>query len=108
MGPLINLNGGGSAGTPVSTLQPAVLGALADDDEDTFDSDGPDDDEKYNVKFHFTDDDGIPYANTEYIAYLASGAQKKGLTNKEGETERFVSGTMDSVDIKLILDFQNN
>ncbi|EKF4949574.1 type VI secretion system tip protein VgrG, partial [Salmonella enterica] len=42
MGPLINLNGGGSAGTPVSTLQPAVLGALADDDEDDNAGDGED------------------------------------------------------------------
>ncbi|HCA3488440.1 TPA: hypothetical protein MOX26_004459 [Salmonella enterica subsp. enterica serovar Ball] len=34
MGPKINLNGGGSAGTPVSTLQPAVLEALADEEDD--------------------------------------------------------------------------
>ncbi|ECF5956682.1 DUF2345 domain-containing protein [Salmonella enterica subsp. salamae] len=34
VGPKINLNGGGSAGAPVSTLQPAVLEALADEDKD--------------------------------------------------------------------------
>ncbi|EOC3629995.1 hypothetical protein ACI3B4_004536, partial [Enterobacter hormaechei] len=38
-GPLINLNGGGSAGTPVGTLQPAVLEALMDED-DGQDNDG--------------------------------------------------------------------
>ncbi|HCA3435105.1 TPA: hypothetical protein MOX21_004371 [Salmonella enterica subsp. enterica serovar Ball] len=34
MGPKINLNGGGSAGVPVSTLQPAVLEALEDESDD--------------------------------------------------------------------------
>ncbi|HAP3283085.1 TPA: type VI secretion system tip protein VgrG, partial [Escherichia coli] len=33
-GPKINLNGGGSAGTPVGTMQPGVLAALADDGGD--------------------------------------------------------------------------
>ncbi|ECJ2427893.1 type VI secretion system tip protein VgrG [Salmonella enterica subsp. enterica serovar Victoria] len=34
MGPKISLNSGGSPGTPVPTLQPAVLRELADEDED--------------------------------------------------------------------------
>ncbi|EOF6573158.1 type IV secretion protein Rhs, partial [Salmonella enterica] len=34
VGPKINLNGGGSAGTPVPTLQPGVLRALADESDD--------------------------------------------------------------------------
>ncbi|EKR2077534.1 TPA_asm: DUF2345 domain-containing protein, partial [Salmonella enterica subsp. salamae] len=33
-GPKISLNSGGSPGTPVPTLQPAVLRELADEDED--------------------------------------------------------------------------
>ncbi len=33
MGPVINLNGGGSVGTPVPTLQPAVLRALVDESD---------------------------------------------------------------------------
>ncbi|HCR1883589.1 TPA: type VI secretion system tip protein VgrG, partial [Enterobacter hormaechei subsp. steigerwaltii] len=37
-GPKINLNGGGSAGTPVPTLQPAVLEALADEGDDGSDA----------------------------------------------------------------------
>ncbi|ECE5992176.1 type IV secretion protein Rhs, partial [Salmonella enterica subsp. salamae] len=49
------LNGGGSAGTPVSTLQPGVLGALEDDDKDDDAEDGKDngdggDDESGNNK----------------------------------------------------------
>ncbi|VEA05138.1 Uncharacterised protein [Salmonella enterica subsp. salamae] len=42
MGLKINLNGGGSAGVPVSTLQPAVLEALEDDDKDDDAEDGKD------------------------------------------------------------------
>ncbi|MDM3095660.1 type VI secretion system tip protein VgrG, partial [Citrobacter sp. Cf136] len=117
----INLNGGGSAGTPVGVMQPGALEALADDDADDVDDnrtgnddnsddneDNQDNTDKYYLQFHFTDDDGIPYANTEYIAYFSSGMQKKGLTNKEGNTERFISNAMDSVEVKLTLDFQNN
>ncbi|MEP9028065.1 hypothetical protein ABKU25_07185 [Enterobacter hormaechei] len=37
-GPKISLNSGGSAGTPVGTLQPAVLGALADEGDDGSDA----------------------------------------------------------------------
>ncbi|ENY2728601.1 hypothetical protein ACFW38_004042 [Salmonella enterica] len=33
VGPVINLNGGGSVGTPVPTLQPAVLRALVDESD---------------------------------------------------------------------------
>ncbi len=121
MGPKINLNGGGSAGTPVGVMQPGALEALADNDADDVDDnrtgnddnsddneDNQDNTDKYYLQFHFTDDDGIPYANTEYIAYFSSGMQKKGLTNKEGNTERFISNAMDSVEVKLTLYFQNN
>ncbi|MDV1320795.1 hypothetical protein VC517_25185, partial [Citrobacter freundii] len=37
MGPKINLNGGGSAGTPVGVMQPGALEALADNDADDVD-----------------------------------------------------------------------
>ena len=40
MGPKINLNSGGSPGTPISTLQPAVLRALPDEDGGSEDSNG--------------------------------------------------------------------
>ncbi len=33
--------------------------------------------EKYNVQFHFVNDNGIPYSNTRYIAFLENGEQKK-------------------------------
>ncbi|ENC8152378.1 TPA: type VI secretion system tip protein VgrG [Escherichia coli] len=88
VGPKINLNSGGSPGTPVPALQPAVLKTLGDEKsgdgsdsgEENEDSGGncvtgsggddrgddEDEPEKYTLQFHFTDDDGIPYSETRY------------------------------------------
>ena len=84
VGPKISLNSGGSPGTPVPALQPAVLedtgdeksGDGSDSGEENEDSGGncvtgsggddrgddEDEPEKYTLQFHFTDDDGIPYS----------------------------------------------
>ncbi|HFM4059824.1 TPA: type VI secretion system tip protein VgrG, partial [Escherichia coli] len=105
VGPKINLNGGGSPGTPVSTLQPSVLEVLTDDEGDdkgecekNRDSDagsGGNDDQldnpkKYYLRFHFTDDSSIPYANTKYIAYFADGTKREGMMDDDGYTEVFI------------------
>ncbi|EDW3865540.1 DUF2345 domain-containing protein, partial [Salmonella enterica subsp. salamae] len=119
MGPKINLNGGGSAGTPVPTLQPAVLEALADDDKDDDAEDGEDngdggddgaggdddqdDPEKYYLRFHFTDDDSVPYANTRYVAHFADGTQREGVTNDAGYTEVFIKDNEEEIRIHLFL-----
>ncbi|ECG0942880.1 hypothetical protein DOR57_23910, partial [Salmonella enterica subsp. salamae] len=128
----ISLNSGGSAGTPVSTLQPAVLGALEDDDKDDDAEDGKDngdggddgagggrgddsggsggddedEQEKYTLQFHFTDDDGIPYSETRYIAYFEDGTETRGETDKEGYTERFMTDSKQQIKVKLL--FANN
>jgi len=124
MGPKINLNGGGSAGTAVQTLQPAVLTSLADDEGDDAgnkknnsggddgagnrgnsgsDDDSDDDNNKYNVQFHFMDDDGVPYANTRYIASLSDGTKQKGVTDNKGNTKIFNTKDKSQViDVRLL------
>ncbi|HFI8760969.1 TPA: type VI secretion system Vgr family protein [Escherichia coli] len=52
-GPKINLNGGGSAGTPVPTLQPTVLNTLVTNDTDSNTDDDIGNDET-RVKFMFS------------------------------------------------------
>ena len=117
---------------PVSTLQPGVLEALADDGEDDDagdgedngdggdegtgngggdDSDGSggddagddeDEPEKYTLQFHFTDDDGIPYSETRYIAYFEDGTETRGETDKEGATEIFITDTKQKIKVRLL------
>ncbi|EAO2688016.1 type VI secretion system tip protein VgrG [Salmonella enterica] len=122
VGPKINLNGGGSAGTPVETLQPGVLAELADDAGDGKDNgdgagiggsddsggsgdgeDNKDEPEEYNRQFHFTDDDGTPYADTKYIALFADGTKKEGMTDAEGKTEIFVRTKEEKIIIHLVV-----
>ncbi|EFB2468994.1 type VI secretion system tip protein VgrG, partial [Escherichia coli] len=121
VGPKINLNGGGSAGTPVGTMQPAVLEAPEDEssddgsDDSGEDSGNPagsdgggdggddeDDPEKYTLQFHFTDDDGIPYSETQYIAFFEDGTQTRGETDREGYTEIFYTDTAQEIKVQLL------
>ncbi|OTB55775.1 bacteriophage T4 gp5 trimerisation domain-containing protein, partial [Escherichia coli] len=95
VGPKINLNGGGGPGTPVSTLQPVVLEALEDENDD----ENP---EKYTLQFHFTDDDGIPYSETRYIAFFEDGTQTRGETDKDGYTEIFTTDSEQTIDVRLL------
>ncbi|MWO52752.1 cons domain protein, partial [Escherichia coli] len=53
VGPKINLNGGGSPGTPVPTLQPTVLNTLVTNDTDSNTDDDIGNDET-RVKFMFS------------------------------------------------------
>uniref|UniRef100_UPI001C406331 type VI secretion system tip protein TssI/VgrG n=1 Tax=Escherichia coli TaxID=562 RepID=UPI001C406331 len=121
VGPKINLNGGGSAGTPVGTMQPAVLEAPEDEssddgsDDSGEDSGNPagsdgggdggddeDDPEKYTLQFHVTDDDGIPYSETQYIAFFEDGTQTRGETDREGYTEIFYTDTAQEIKVQLL------
>lgn len=61
---------------------------------------------EFNVKFLFTDDDDIPYANTKYIAYFPDGTQKDGVTDEKGQTEVFLSDREDEIKVELLLGFQ--
>uniref|UniRef100_UPI001CC7BDB0 type VI secretion system tip protein TssI/VgrG n=1 Tax=Escherichia coli TaxID=562 RepID=UPI001CC7BDB0 len=124
VGPKISLNSGGSPGTPVPALQPAVLKTLGDEKsgdgsdsgEENEDSGGncvtgsggddrgddEDEPEKYTLQFHFTDDDGIPYSETRYIAFFEDGTQTRGETDEEGYTERFFVSSKHEIKVKLL------
>nr|WP_241957452.1 type IV secretion protein Rhs [Escherichia sp. MOD1-EC1915] len=123
-GPKINLNGGGSPGTPVPTLQPGVLEALTDEGSDKDggaeggqgnggvgggdgndsgnDNEDKDEPEKYTLQFHFTDDDGIPYSETRYIAFFEDGTQARGETDKDGYTEIFITDSELTIKVRLL------
>ncbi|WP_250205898.1 bacteriophage T4 gp5 trimerisation domain-containing protein, partial [Escherichia coli] len=124
VGPKISLNSGGSPGTPVPALQPTVLKTLGDEKsgdgsdsgEENEDSGGncvtgsggddrgddEDEPEKYTLQFHFTDDDGIPYSETRYIAFFEDGTQTHGETDEEGYTERFFVSSKHEIKVKLL------
>lgn len=51
--------------------------------------------------FHFTDEQGQPYSNEEYIAYLPDGQQVFGVTDKEGKTQIFYTGESDTIKVQL-------
>lgn len=119
VGPKINLNGGGSVGTPVETLQPGVLADDEGDDEggekdngDSGSGSGDDDPgnsgdnenepEKYTLQFHFTDENGMPYSDNNYIAFFNDGTQAFGKTDRDGHTEVFVRNDDNEIKIKLI------
>jgi len=117
----INLNGGGSPGTAVKTLEAAVLSRLGDGDdsgsEPPEDEDGSggdnsgeqdepkdeDEPDEYNIQFTFKDDDGIPYRQTRYIAKFADGSQVEGVTDNEGNTESFnTDEEAQDIDVRLL------
>ncbi|ECE5992178.1 hypothetical protein DLB09_23150 [Salmonella enterica subsp. salamae] len=128
-GPKISLNSGGSPGTPVPTLQPAVLEALADEEDDnengsedgedhgdekgsgddsgdSGENDASDDNEKkkYRLRFVLKDDEQKSYSQTDYIAFLPEGKQLSGKTDEYGYTEIFCLDKPDGIYIDILLD----
>ncbi|HAZ4620438.1 TPA: type VI secretion system tip protein VgrG [Escherichia coli] len=57
---------------------------------------------EFNAKFLFTDDDGLPYANTKYIACFSDGTQKEGITDENGYTENFNTDYKQTIDVRLL------
>ncbi|WP_159565019.1 type VI secretion system Vgr family protein [Budvicia diplopodorum] len=57
----------------------------------------------YNLQFHFADDDGVPYANTKYVAYFEDGTEKGGITDENGNTENFQSEQKYNIRVDLLL-----
>ena len=56
----------------------------------------------YSLRFHFTDDDGIPYSNTEYEAINKDiGETLIGVTDNEGFTEYFYSDKPNQIEVYL-------
>ncbi|WP_313108905.1 type VI secretion system tip protein VgrG [Atlantibacter sp.] len=60
---------------------------------------------EYNVQFLFTDDEGIPYANTKYIATFADGSKSEGVTDENGNTDKFLKSIDGKIKIKLISEY---
>ncbi len=58
----------------------------------------------YNLKYLFTDDDGIPYKNTSYTAIYPNGSEVKGITDKDGYSSTFFSSDEKDVQIHLELE----
>ncbi|HFE3609038.1 TPA: type VI secretion system Vgr family protein [Escherichia coli] len=57
---------------------------------------------EFNAKFLFTDDDGLPYANTKYITCFSDGTQKEGITDENGYTENFNTDSKQTIDVRLL------
>jgi type VI secretion system secreted protein VgrG len=125
----INLNSGGSPGNPVPTQLPAVLNALTGEDgnspdeppQDGYGSDGggngsgggddsggkdepedKDESEEYILQLHCTDDEGMPYLDTRYIAFFEDGTQTRGETDGEGYTEIFTTDSKQKIKVRLL------
>ncbi|MFS3823561.1 type VI secretion system tip protein VgrG, partial [Citrobacter freundii] len=85
VGAKINLNGGGSPGDVIQPLSVTEIG-------------------EYNLRFHFTDDDDVPYKNTKYIAKFPDGSTKNGVTDDNGRSETFFSDNDGNVLIHLLIE----
>lgn len=63
----------------------------------------------YSLRFHFTDDNDIPYPHTPYIATnKATGEVIKGMTDKDGLTQFFYSDAPEDVEVHLEIGEQND
>ncbi|ULJ59375.1 type VI secretion system Vgr family protein [Wielerella bovis] len=62
---------------------------------------------KYNLQFHFTDDNNIPYANTKFTITLPNYQIFEGITDDEGFTPIFYSDKKGETEINLHLDKGN-
>ncbi len=58
----------------------------------------------YNLRFLMTNDDGVPYANTEYIAFFSNGEGKSGKTDEKGYSEVFYREEEENIKIHLLFD----
>ncbi|HDC2125840.1 TPA: hypothetical protein O7X39_004497 [Salmonella enterica] len=76
----------------MGTLQPVALEVLKNENEV----------EQYNRQFHFTDDDGLPYGNTKYVAFFPDGTKQEGETDSEGKTKIFVREKQEGISIHLM------
>ncbi|CAK7067899.1 type VI secretion system Vgr family protein [Saezia sanguinis] len=56
----------------------------------------------YNLKFRFTDDYGVPYANTKYIAFFEDGTNRQGVTDAQGYTQKYLSDHQENVVVHLM------
>ncbi|EPT5087442.1 hypothetical protein ACVUCS_004508, partial [Salmonella enterica subsp. enterica] len=99
VGPKINLNGGGSPGTPVGTLQPGVLAALAGDGDDE------QDDSVFDEQFLLLDYEDNPIPFQKYKITASGGEIYRGVTDQDGKTERIT--TIESEELVFEYDLDN-
>lgn len=57
----------------------------------------------YNLRYLFTDDNGVPYKNTPYTAIYPNGSEIRGMTNEDGFTSTFFSDEEKDVKVHLEL-----
>ncbi|ATZ65555.1 hypothetical protein [Acinetobacter bereziniae] len=57
----------------------------------------------YNLRYFFTDDNGVPYKNTPYTAIYPNGSEIRGMTNEDGFTSTFFSDEEKDVKVHLEL-----
>lgn len=57
----------------------------------------------YQVRFHLTDDDGVPYGNTKFSLKLPDRVEQ-GVTDKDGYTQIFYSEMPGNAEIRLHID----
>lgn len=56
----------------------------------------------YTLRFHFTNDNNVPYAHTAYTAHnKATGESFKGITDSSGKTQVFYTDSQEDIEIHL-------
>lgn len=58
----------------------------------------------HNLRYLFTDDDGVPYKKTSYIATYPNGTEIRGVTDNDGYSSTFFSS--EEKDIKIHLELE--
>ena len=57
----------------------------------------------YKGRVRFLDEEGLPRAGYDYIAYKEDKAIARGTTDQDGWTEVFLTATMEDVHVHLLL-----
>ncbi|ATZ65631.1 MULTISPECIES: hypothetical protein [Acinetobacter] len=58
----------------------------------------------YNLRYLFTDDNGIPYKNKPYTVIYPNGSEIKGITDNDGYSSTFFSSEEENLQIHLELE----
>ncbi|WP_280642406.1 DUF2345 domain-containing protein [Gilliamella intestini] len=64
--------------------------------------------DKYSLKYLMVNDEGEPYKNIEYLAFMEDGSVKRGKTDDKGYTERFYTKKEEKIAVRLVLSKTSN
>jgi type VI secretion system secreted protein VgrG len=64
--------------------------------------------DKYSLMYLMVNDEGEPYKNIEYLAFIEDGSVKCGKTDNNGYTERFYTRKAEKIAIRLVLSKTSN